>query len=107
MEKRIFSDPSIPAFFQASNKDFKIIPYRNEDGRVEFVCEGTNIDAALTELYSNVEVHILDFNEDIYGEKIRINFVSRLRDEVKFNSVEELSEQIKKDIQKTRDLLST
>ena len=61
MEKRIFSDPSIPAFFQASNKDFKIIPYRNEDGRVEFVCEGTNIDAALTELYSNVEVHILDY----------------------------------------------
>ena len=53
-----------------------------------------------------VEVHILDFHEDIYGEKIRINFVSRLRDEVKFNSIEELSEQIKKDIQKTRELLS-
>ncbi len=53
-----------------------------------------------------VEVHILDFHEDIYGEKIRVNFVSRLRDEVKFNSVEELSEQIKKDIQKTRELLS-
>ena len=53
-----------------------------------------------------VEVHILDFNEDIYGEKIRVNFVSRLRDEVKFNSVEELSEQIKKDVQKASELLS-
>ena len=53
-----------------------------------------------------VEVHILDFNENIYGEKIRVNFVSRLRDEVKFNSVEELSEQIKKDIQKASELLS-
>ena len=53
-----------------------------------------------------VEVHILDFHEDIYEEKIRVNFVSRLRDEIKFNSIEELSEQIRKDIQQASELLS-
>ncbi|MGD8702527.1 MAG: bifunctional riboflavin kinase/FAD synthetase, partial [Desulfosarcina sp.] len=32
-----------------------------------------------------VEAHILDFNKDIYGEKIMVNFVQRLRDEIKFS----------------------
>ena len=53
-----------------------------------------------------VEVHILDFAENIYGEKIRVNFIWRIRDEVKFSSITELSEQIEKDIRKARELLS-
>ena len=53
-----------------------------------------------------VEVHILDFNDNIYGEKIRVNFVGRLRDEKKFSGISELSEQIGKDIIKAREILS-
>ena len=53
-----------------------------------------------------IEVHILDFNENIYGKKIRVNFVDRIRREIRFSSVEALSEQIVKDIQIARDLLS-
>ncbi len=53
-----------------------------------------------------VEVHILDFNENVYGQKIRVNFVRRIRDEIKFSSISELSEQIKKDIKKARKILS-
>ncbi len=53
-----------------------------------------------------VEVHILDFNETIYGQPIRVNFVQRIRDEKKFSSIEELADQIKKDIIKARDILS-
>lgn len=49
-----------------------------------------------------VEVHILDFNKNIYGERIRINFIEKLRDEMKFSGIEELSKQIKKDIEKAR-----
>lgn len=45
-----------------------------------------------------VEVHILDFDEDIYDEDIRVNFVARIRDEMKFSGVEELIKQIKSDI---------
>ena len=52
-----------------------------------------------------VEVHILDFNESIYGQRIRVNFVSRLRDEKKFSSISELSRQILKDIETTRDMM--
>ncbi len=53
-----------------------------------------------------VEVHILDFDQNIYGQKIRVNFVERIRDEIKFPGIAELSEQIKKDIEKARAILS-
>ena len=53
-----------------------------------------------------VEVHILDFNENIYGQRIRVNFIDRLRSEQKFNSITELSSQIRKDIEKARMILT-
>jgi riboflavin kinase/FMN adenylyltransferase len=53
-----------------------------------------------------VEVHILDFSETIYGEKIRVNFVKRLRGEIKFASLEELKHQIGKDIDAARRILT-
>ena len=53
-----------------------------------------------------VEVHILDFNENIYGQKFRVNFIKRIRDERKFSDVSELAEQIKKDVVKAREIIS-
>ncbi len=53
-----------------------------------------------------VEVHILDFNESIYGEKIRVNFVRRLRDEMKFEGIDALRHQIETDIDATRRVFS-
>jgi riboflavin kinase/FMN adenylyltransferase len=53
-----------------------------------------------------IEVHIIDFDGDIYGEKIRVNFVQRIRDEVKFSDLSQLTNQIKQDVQAARDLLS-
>ena len=53
-----------------------------------------------------VEVHILDFNQNIYDQKIKINFVTRIRDEIKFASIEQLSEQIKQDVEEARNILT-
>jgi len=53
-----------------------------------------------------VEVHILDFDQDIYGEDIRVNFIHRLRAEQKFNGIDELSEQINKDVVQAREILA-
>ena len=53
-----------------------------------------------------VEVHILDFNENIYDQRIRVNFVERLRSEQKFDNITELSNQIQKDIQAARAILA-
>jgi len=47
----------------------------------------------------SVECHILDFDQEIYGQKIRLEFLRRLRDERKFNSADELVKAIKNDIQ--------
>ncbi|MDP2643351.1 MAG: bifunctional riboflavin kinase/FAD synthetase [Desulfobacterales bacterium] len=52
-----------------------------------------------------IEIHILDFNADVLGEKIRVNFVRRIRDEVKFATIAELSKKIHEDIEIARDLL--
>jgi riboflavin kinase/FMN adenylyltransferase len=53
-----------------------------------------------------VEVHILDFNDTIYGEKIRVNFIRRIRDEKKFASISDLIDQIKRDIAATREIFA-
>jgi riboflavin kinase/FMN adenylyltransferase len=47
----------------------------------------------------SLEVHILNFNQEIYGEEIEVHFKKRIRDEVRFESPSLLIEQIKKDIQ--------
>jgi riboflavin kinase/FMN adenylyltransferase len=44
-----------------------------------------------------VETHILDFNKDIYGKPVRLEFIEHIRGEKKFDSLEELSRQIDKD----------
>jgi len=44
-----------------------------------------------------IEVHIFDFQEDIYGESIKISFVKRIRDEQKFASIEDLKQQLVQD----------
>jgi len=55
---------------------------------------------------ANVEAHILDFDRDLYGEQVTLEFIARLRDEAKFDSVDALLAQIHADIEKTRKILS-
>lgn len=50
-----------------------------------------------------IETHILDFNEELYGETIRVSFLARLRGQETFASLEELQQQLKKDIASVRE----
>ncbi len=47
----------------------------------------------------SIEVYILNFQKDLYGEEIQVNFRKRIRDEVRFDSPSELVEQIRKDVE--------
>ncbi len=53
----------------------------------------------------SIEVHILDFNQNIYGKNLDVMLIERLRDEVRFDSPEQLIAQIKMDIAQARALL--
>ena len=53
-----------------------------------------------------LEAYLLDFSGDLYGDRIRIEFVKRLRDELRFASAVDLSTQIAKDVEQTRAALS-
>lgn len=69
----------------------------------------TNIGSRPTfsiESKNHLETHLFDFNEDVYGEHATVEFISRLRDERKFNSGDELVLQIKSDVKKALDYFS-
>lgn len=45
-----------------------------------------------------VEAHLLDFQDDLYGQELKLTFVAKLRDEMKFPSLDALREQIARDV---------
>ena len=51
-----------------------------------------------------VEAFLLGFEGDLYGRELRLEFLSRLRGELRFDSVEELVEQMARDVEATRDI---
>ncbi|MGD2127293.1 MAG: bifunctional riboflavin kinase/FAD synthetase [Desulfobacteraceae bacterium] len=52
----------------------------------------------------SLETHVLDFNGDLLGKTIKVNFLERLRDEKSFDNVKALSDQIAQDIERARKL---
>jgi riboflavin kinase/FMN adenylyltransferase len=54
-----------------------------------------------------VEVHILDFEGDLYGDELRLQFVDRIRGEQRFGSIEELVSQIETDVAVARRHLAS
>jgi len=54
-----------------------------------------------------IEVYLLDFEGDLYGQELEIELVERLRGEIRFASVEELKAQIVRDVEEGRALLSS
>jgi riboflavin kinase/FMN adenylyltransferase len=53
-------------------------------------------------LKPSLEVHVLDFKGDLYGDYLQVRFLHKLRDEQKFAGLPELQEQIRKDIEQAR-----
>ena len=56
--------------------------------------------------HRSLEVHIFDFNKDIYSEEIELEFIQRVRDEQKFANVDELKAQLKKDEETIRAIVA-
>jgi riboflavin kinase/FMN adenylyltransferase len=56
---------------------------------------------------ARVEVHVLDFTGDLYGEQLEVAFVARLRPEERFSDIEALRTQIGLDVQHAREVLAS
>ena len=54
----------------------------------------------------SLEAYLLDFDRDVYGQEVKLEFVSHIRDELKFNSVDALITKIHEDVNKIRELLA-
>lgn len=55
----------------------------------------------------NVEVHILEFDEQIYGCELEVQFIKRLRGEIRFNSAAALIDQVQEDIRSVYEIMET
>lgn len=53
-----------------------------------------------------VEVHLIDFQGDLYGREVRVQFLERLRAELRFGSVAELAGQIRRDVEAARTVIA-
>jgi riboflavin kinase/FMN adenylyltransferase len=54
-----------------------------------------------------LETHVFDFSEDLYGQRLHVEFISKIRDETKFDSFEQLKQQIDEDAKRARASLAT
>jgi riboflavin kinase/FMN adenylyltransferase len=81
---------------------------------VQVICEGVCYGGVLNIGYNPTfgdrklvaETHIFDFNKDIYGKPIKLNLLKFLRDEKKFTGVPDLAEQIGRDAEEAKKVLS-
>lgn len=71
--------------------------------KIHYGATNVGIRPTFTDKARTIETHILDFDEMIYDEEIKIYFETKLRDEVKFLSKEELKHQLKLDVQNLKD----
>ncbi len=60
----------------------------------------------VNEVKARLEVHLLDFNGDCYGKQVTVSFLQKIRNEQKFESVEQLKEQIALDIATAKQMIT-
>ena len=57
--------------------------------------------------YQTIEVNIFDFNREIYGENLTVEFISKVRNEQKFSGLDALKAQIAKDQEVIKEILKS
>lgn len=95
------------------DEDYKLIPVKGVYA-VKTQVEGKEVLGMMNIGYRptvggdgrTIEIHLLDFKGDLYGQRLRVDVLARLRDEQKFESIEALKTQLSKDEIQTRSVLS-
>ena len=74
-------------------------------GRRFMAAASIGVRPTFDEVDRTVEAYMLEFDDDVYGQEVRLDFVERLRDEVKYETVGELQAQVELDVTETRRVL--
>ncbi len=75
------------------------------DSRVYRAMVNVGVKPTFHEMHEiTIEAHLLDFQEDVYGRKMKLEFLQKIRDEKKFKSVEDLVAQLKLDLQYAKNV---
>jgi riboflavin kinase/FMN adenylyltransferase len=95
-------------------EDYKLIPKRGSyivsskiENKLVFGMMNIGVNPTVEGHKETIEVHFFDFKKDIYNQKIQINLLERIRDEQKFESIEALKTQLKKDKETTLSFLKS
>jgi len=75
------------------------------DGSIHPAIANLGFRPTFAEQSFTIEAHLFDFSGDLYGERIRIHFVDKVRDELRFDGVDALVEQIHNDVEQVRAML--
>ncbi|WP_435314409.1 bifunctional riboflavin kinase/FAD synthetase [Cellulophaga fucicola] len=94
-------------------EDYKLIPKNgvyvvkaNIDNNTVFGMMNIGFNPTVNGKEKTIEVHFFDFNEDLYDKKIQVDIIERIRDEEKFNSVNDLKIQLTKDQETATSIIS-
>jgi riboflavin kinase/FMN adenylyltransferase len=75
------------------------------DGSVHPAIANLGFRPTFAEQSFTIEAHLFDYSGDLYGERVRIHFVDRVRDEMHFDGVESLVRQIRLDVEQVRSMI--
>ncbi|MEC7263966.1 MAG: bifunctional riboflavin kinase/FAD synthetase [Bacteroidota bacterium] len=94
-------------------EEYKLIPKTGVyvvkstfDGKEYFGMMNIGFNPTVDGTTKSIEVNFFDFDGDLYGKKVQVSILHRIRDEHKFNSVEELKQQLQKDKVRSLELIS-
>jgi riboflavin kinase/FMN adenylyltransferase len=94
-------------------EDYKLIPMNgsyvvksNIHGKTVYGMMNIGYNPTVNGTSKTIEVHFFELNKDLYDQKIQVDILSRLRDEIKFKSLEALKEQLAIDKKKSLEFIS-
>ncbi|MEG3657831.1 bifunctional riboflavin kinase/FAD synthetase [Arenibacter palladensis] len=94
-------------------EDYKLIPKNGVyvvssvlNGKTVFGMMNIGFNPTVEGKTKSIEINFFDFEQDLYGKKIQVDILDRIRDEQKFNSLEALQAQLKKDRKTSLSIIS-
>lgn len=106
--KRLFNMPTanVAAVNELFPKDGVYAVTVDLDGKIYGGAANIGCNPTFEDKKFSFEVHILEFDGELLRETLHVNFIKRIRDEMRFSKVDDLAFQMKKDIEEIRQILS-